>query len=193
MIEFIIQSGKHQGKRLSLSNDLVVIGRESDCQIRLTSDEVSRRHCELQKKEVGIVVRDLESRNGTFINELEIEAETLLQPGDQLRIGPMILQLPGKSEELPGSRHSSPKEKAKSTGADPTSDDDIASWLSVGDEDSDSSGSGDTTIVRAVKTPPPTPAPIVAPEPPKKTFKSIADEAADIIRRHRENLDNEES
>lgn len=188
MIEFIIQSGKHQGKRLALSNAVTVIGRETDCHIRLNSDEVSRRHCELRKTDAGVVACDLGSRNGTFVNELPIEAETTLQPGDQLRVGPMILQVPGKARPTAGQAP-----------VDETSDDAIAAWLADGDE-SASSNSGDTTIIRGTREPQPrspaaptaSAAPPIAPEPPKKVFKSIAEEAADIIRRHRESLHNDE-
>jgi predicted component of type VI protein secretion system len=192
MIEFIIQSGKHLGKRLGLTNPVTVIGRESDCHIRLQSDDVSRRHCELRKTDAGVVVCDLGSRNGTFVNELQIESEVVLNPGDQLRVGPMILQVPGKA---PAGGSAGTRAQTATVPVDETSDDEIASWLSDGEGD-ETSGSGDTTIIRqstAPKTAPPnTPAPLAAPAPPKKVFKSIADEAADIIRRHRESLQNEE-
>ena len=42
---------------------------------------------------LGIVVKDLESRNGTFINDVPVQGEATLKPGDVLRIGPMVFQL----------------------------------------------------------------------------------------------------
>jgi len=61
------------------------------------------------------VARDLDSGNGTYLNEALLEEETLLKPGDVLRIGPIVLQVPG------GATAPSPHA---------ASDDDIASWLS---------------------------------------------------------------
>ena len=92
MFELIVQSGKHQGKCLQLpSEGEVIIGRDELCQIRLASSDVSRHHCVLKMTAEGIVARDLDSRNGTYLNETLMEEETLLKPGDTLRIGPIIL------------------------------------------------------------------------------------------------------
>jgi pSer/pThr/pTyr-binding forkhead associated (FHA) protein len=98
MTELIIQSGKHRGKRLALPNAQVIIGRDATCQIRVESEEVSRHHCSLRNAPEGLVVRDLGSRNGTFLNDFRIEAEAVLKPGDTLRVGPMQFQLPGRAE-----------------------------------------------------------------------------------------------
>ena len=73
----------------------MLIGRDETCQIRLASSEVSRHHCVLKPTPEGILARDLDSRNGTFLNESLMEDETLLKPGDILRIGPIMLQVPG--------------------------------------------------------------------------------------------------
>ena len=184
MTQFLIQSGKHLGKMLVIPEDVIVIGRDSECQIRLNSEDVSRRHCQISVTDSQIVARDLGSRNGTFVNELAIEQETPLTPGDQVRVGPLILQIPG------GEKNVSKKEKADPGG---TSDDDIANWLTPEDAES-SAGSGDSTIITGANSINQTSAPITTPEPPpvKKIFKSLADEAADIIRRHHERLRNDE-
>jgi hypothetical protein len=173
MIELIVQSGKHQGKCLRLpSEGEIIIGRDEECQIRLASSDVSRHHCVLRVTPDGIIARDLDSRNGTYLNESLMEEETLLKPGDTLRIGPIVLQVPG-SPVAPGRA---------------ASDDDIASWLSssenIASSDGIEAGPGDTTIIprpAALDTPPPAPAP---PRETPRQFRSVAEEAADIIRRH---------
>jgi pSer/pThr/pTyr-binding forkhead associated (FHA) protein len=177
MIELIVQSGKHQGKRLRLPDEgEVLIGRDETCQIRLASSEVSRHHCVLKPTPDGIVARDLDSRNGTFLNESLMEDETLLKPGDILRIGPIMLQVPGPAAINPRA-----------------SDNEIAEWLSQegisGSSDSGESAPGDTTIIprpAALDTPVPPPAPHRESSP--RQFRSVADEAADIIRRHWEKV-----
>jgi type III secretion system (T3SS) inner membrane Yop/YscD-like protein len=176
MIELIVQSGKHQGKHLQLpAEGEVIIGRDEHCQIRLASSDVSRHHCVLRLTPEGIVARDLGSGNGTYLNEALMEEETLLKPGDVLRIGPIVLQVPGATAP---SLHAA-------------SDDDIASWLSSSEIISPGDGSEasprDTTIIpRAAAldsvSPPPPPTNLETP----RHFRSIAEEAADIIRRHKE-------
>ncbi len=176
MIELIVQSGKHQGKRLRLPDDgEVLIGRDEGCQIRLASSEVSRHHCVLKPTPDGILARDLDSRNGTFLNETLMEDETLLKPGDILRIGPIMLQVPGP-----------PPVNARA------SDNEIAEWLSqegiTGSSDSGEAAPGDTTIIpRPAAFDTPVPPPSQHREQPRQ-FRSVADEAADIIRRHWEKV-----
>jgi len=98
MPELLIKSGVHQGKRLVLPQPEVIIGREPECQIRIGSSDVSRRHCQLFITDEGIKIRDLGSQNGTIVNDLAIEGEVLLNPGDEIRVGPMIFQIPAKKK-----------------------------------------------------------------------------------------------
>jgi len=176
MAELIILTGKHQGKKLVLPPSGVTIGRDTTCQVRLASTEVSRRHCRIRVTSEGIVAQDLSSRNGTTINDEPLLGEALVKPGDVLRVGPMELQVPGQpSADL--------KIEIPSISA---SDNDIAHWLSDEEEDDDNS-SGATTIIKLdekAKT-------SSGSTSSKKQFKSIAEEAANIIRRHWDSLEEE--
>ena len=176
MIELIIRSGKHQGKKLKLPDEEITIGRDQTCRIRLASSDVSRQHCILRKTEQGLFVRDLGSANGTFINEVPVHDEMLLEPGDVLRIGPMEMQVPGQRVR-----------KDKTEGESLIfSDDDIANWLSDGEPEK---AGGATTIIRLEDHAKKQAGPAAAAAPaPKKQFKSVAEEAADIIRRHWEHV-----
>lgn len=214
MVELVIHTGKHQGKRLSIPAAEVFIGRDEDCQIRLASTDVSRKHCRLQVSDTGVTVRDLESRNGTFVNDMPISGDVVLKPGDLLRVGPMILQVPlpkavgapadpvaevvhaAAPVEAAATRAPAPKASVPAAAAprkaaalpqgnrrNKLTDDDIANWLT--DDDSGVQNSGDTTIVSgrsAKKAADDAPAP--PPKVEKKQFSSVAEEAADIIRRH---------
>lgn len=62
------------------------IGRGGDVQVRLEDSYVSRRHCEIEEMEGVLVVRDLGSKNGTYVNSRRI-TEALLMPGDELSTG----------------------------------------------------------------------------------------------------------
>lgn len=186
MSELIIQSGKHQGKRLSLPAKEMIVGRDEKCDLRIGSDLVSRKHCTLKSSSEGIVVTDLGSQNGTFVNDLPITEATLLREGDILRIGSMLMAVP-VSQKSKGPAH-----PAK------VSDDEIADWLN----DSGSGFSGTDTAVllneaatKAAETPPTTPSPQPesrpAPSPAKSApgkILSVKDEAAEVIRKHWEKV-----
>lgn len=66
------------------------IGRSPDADFTLSHPTVSNLHCELLLNDVGVSVRDLESTNGTFINESKIR-EAILHNGDLLRLGDVEL------------------------------------------------------------------------------------------------------
>jgi len=81
--------------RLALTTPLenrVVVGRHEDANIVLAYTDVSRRHAEFDTRGDAVVVRDLGSRSGTFVNGIRI-TETRLSPGDVVRIGAVRLTL----------------------------------------------------------------------------------------------------
>jgi predicted component of type VI protein secretion system len=178
MAELMIRTGKHQGKKLLISEPEIMVGRDETCKIRVASKEVSRRHCLILNTPNGLVVRDLKSGNGTFVNDEPIEQETALEPGDVLRIGPLELQVPGQRK---GARKSQPETSI-------FTEEDIAHWLSDEEAPGETPGS-DTTIIRHHERTPP----VAPPAAPRKQFRSIAEEAADIIRRHWESAGKDES
>jgi pSer/pThr/pTyr-binding forkhead associated (FHA) protein len=186
MTELIVQSGKHQGRRLRFTDADITIGRDDTCEIRLTSAEVSKQHCRVRIAGGALFVRDLGSSNGTFVNDVRIAEETRLQPGDRLRIGPMLLQVPAVTAKPADVRPGGKKSK-------PLSEDDIASWL-TDETDHGEVSSADTTVIQtsaapAARSPAPPAGPPAAAavsagaHEDEKKFRTIADEAADIIRR----------
>lgn len=98
MAELIIHSGKYQGRKLIINEGDVVVGRDAECQIRLASSDVSRKHCIIRLEGETITVEDLESRNGTYVNDLLIKEKTELEQGDFLRVGPMVFRVPGEKK-----------------------------------------------------------------------------------------------
>jgi diguanylate cyclase (GGDEF)-like protein len=83
--------GENLGKRYVLSHSPLHIGRGLDSDIPIGSDAVSRRHAEVQRRESGWVVIDLESTNGTWVNERSV-TEALLNAGDHIQIGDTIFK-----------------------------------------------------------------------------------------------------
>jgi diguanylate cyclase (GGDEF)-like protein len=81
------------GRRYVLNLPVVAIGRGRDNDIVLPSDCVSRRHARLEQRTDGLYLLDLESTNGTFINdEPQRIAERRLRRGDQLSVGDTIFK-----------------------------------------------------------------------------------------------------
>jgi len=88
-------------KAFSLPGETTIIGRRHDCDLCIPLSVVSKRHCQLNQNNEAVKIRDLDSRNGTFLNGKRIN-ETTVQAGDYIRIGPLtfLLQIDGKPEKI---------------------------------------------------------------------------------------------
>ena len=82
----VVARGPGAGSRYLLDSDLTTVGRHPDSQIFLDDITVSRRHVEFRRNGNAYAVSDLGSLNGTDVNSDRID-ETLLQNGDEVRIG----------------------------------------------------------------------------------------------------------
>ena len=69
-----------------LTKPLNVLGRATDCAIRIPSGKVSRHHCEVTFNDSKVAVRDLGSSNGTYVNRRRV-TQTELAAGDMVCIG----------------------------------------------------------------------------------------------------------
>jgi pSer/pThr/pTyr-binding forkhead associated (FHA) protein len=91
--------GAYQQEEFDLEFDenmpVIRIGRQLTNDITLLDFSVSRQHVELSPKAEGILVHDLNSSNGTYINDKQLpsKGEAVLFPGDKLRLGKALLQL----------------------------------------------------------------------------------------------------
>lgn len=79
-------SGKLKGAIFALNEESLVIGRETAANLCIPDASVSRRHSKLEKNDTGFVLSDLESLNGTFVNDVPVKSR-LLEHGDRVRIG----------------------------------------------------------------------------------------------------------
>jgi len=69
-----------------------LIGRVPDAVVQLDDSWVSRRHCEIAEVDGTLVVRDLGSRHGTFVNGTQV-SESPIRPGDRLTVGISTFQV----------------------------------------------------------------------------------------------------
>jgi hypothetical protein len=70
-----------------------IIGRGDDCSLKLSDKWISRHHAEIRAGGDHLWVRDLESRNGTFVNNKMVEHAELLEDGDLLSLGKFKFQV----------------------------------------------------------------------------------------------------
>jgi Nif-specific regulatory protein len=79
-------AGKLQGAVLSITDSPAVIGRESTATLCLPDSSVSRRHSQIERSGDEFVLTDLDSLNGTFVNDVPVKRRKL-EHGDRVRIG----------------------------------------------------------------------------------------------------------
>lgn len=119
-------------KEIKLSKPRTIIGRQTECTIRIPVPAVSRQHCELVLDEGEVTLRDLNSGNGTYVNRKRIK-EVVLSPGDLVAVGPavFVVRMDGKPANVnaedalkagsaPEPASEAPSQVAKPAGAKPT-------------------------------------------------------------------------
>jgi pSer/pThr/pTyr-binding forkhead associated (FHA) protein len=84
-----------EGPNIALDRAMVVVGRHPTCDTRLDSLRVSRRHCCMARENDQVVVRDLGSTNGIWINGMRVEIGTV-RPGDELSIAHLRYRFEGE-------------------------------------------------------------------------------------------------
>jgi pSer/pThr/pTyr-binding forkhead associated (FHA) protein len=89
---FEIVEGPGAGRQIQITGP-IVLGRDASADVVLDDGQISRRHARITPSNGGAVVEDLESTNGTFVNDDEVQAPVELRPGDQLLVGVTLLQL----------------------------------------------------------------------------------------------------
>src|SRR3954469_7387308 len=99
--ELHVVRGRSASQTLKLTDGVNSVGRHDDCSVRIKSSQVSRKHCELFEKKGMLLVKDLGSSNGTFVNGKKIQGQQVLEPGDELTIGQVTLRVARVGEAPP--------------------------------------------------------------------------------------------
>jgi len=87
-IEIIMVEGR---RKVELVEAPVTIGRSKVCQCRVNDKALSREHMEFRKKPDGWWIKDLGSRNKTFVNGLKVTGEMQLKAGDRVMAGRTVI------------------------------------------------------------------------------------------------------
>lgn len=83
--------GANLGRKYDLYDAVTTFGRDPSNTIVLDTDSVSRRHCIVELCDAGRLLRDLESTNGTYLNDIQIRS-AILSNGDLIKIGDTIFK-----------------------------------------------------------------------------------------------------
>lgn len=91
-----------ESQRVVLPKSRTVMGRQEGCGLRVPVAGVSRTHCEVIVENGSIVVKDLGSSNGTFVNQDRVSGSQPLTAGDLLSIGGQVfvVQVNGDPAEI---------------------------------------------------------------------------------------------
>ena len=103
MAKLVVLNEGLTGQSFELKTDKTTIGRVEDNSFQLAVPSVSSHHCEIVVQGDEVVVKDLNSTNGTFINGQQVTKEGVLKPGQTLRLGQVEMRLdtPGAPAPAP--------------------------------------------------------------------------------------------
>ncbi len=98
MAALLVQIGGQPPRRVPLTRSELRLGRSADCEIVIEDQGVSRVHARFLREGAGWAIEDLDSRNGTFVNDEPVRRRRLA-PGDRVRLGrDVVLELEAEPE-----------------------------------------------------------------------------------------------
>lgn len=155
----VLTAGKMEGKPIPITLSQFLIGRDPQCHLRPASALISKRHCAILIRGQQAFIRDFESTNGTFLNDVALKGERELHNGDRLKIGPLEFRV-ALETSIPVTRPTPPPPPA-------SADDEAAAALLLSlQEDGNPPGTSvdsqgiptGSTVMEILQPPPGTPA-----------------------------------
>jgi pSer/pThr/pTyr-binding forkhead associated (FHA) protein len=101
MSRLIVLTPRGSVRQVNIQGPITTIGRDPTCGVQIDSRGVSRHHAAIRWAGDRFVVRDMNSRNGTFVNRARI-VERALRSGDAIGVGDCQLRFLDSSRSLPG-------------------------------------------------------------------------------------------
>ncbi|MBI3354171.1 MAG: FHA domain-containing protein [Nitrospirae bacterium] len=87
-----VVEGENFGEEYECKDKETAIGRSSGNDIVIKDEGISRRHCVIEPATSAYVLKDLNSTNGTFLNNKKILLSVVLKHGDKIKVGKTTLQ-----------------------------------------------------------------------------------------------------
>ena len=88
----VVIYGLDLGRKFDLTQPQTVIGRSSKADIQVDQESISRNHAQLTSGKKNVVIKDMGSTNGTYVNDEQIEGDHTLRNGDLVKIGRTIFK-----------------------------------------------------------------------------------------------------
>src|SRR5215472_2330335 len=101
MAKLVVLSEGMTGQSYELKVDRTTVGRVEDNTFPIPQPSVSSHHCEIFLRGDDVVVKDLNSTNGTYINNNQITGEAVIKPGQILRLGQVEIRLEAPGMPIP--------------------------------------------------------------------------------------------
>ncbi|WP_146521574.1 FHA domain-containing protein [Stieleria varia] len=94
-VKLKVMTGSHGGKEISVASEKFLIGRSESCQLRPKSESISRKHCIIVVRDGKVLIQDLKSRNGTYVNDKRLPSDRakVLAAGDVIKLGKLTFEL----------------------------------------------------------------------------------------------------
>jgi pSer/pThr/pTyr-binding forkhead associated (FHA) protein len=142
-VQLVVASGNRSGLAIPIRGERFVIGRADDCHLKPRSELISRYHCEIIVKDGTVVVHDLESKNGVFVNDGRVAGSAELKNGDKLSMGSLEfyvnitfeMKVPKATKVTSVSEAVARTVEMQSVGAKKSAEDTITDWLLEGNND----------------------------------------------------------
>ncbi|MDB6016614.1 MAG: hypothetical protein JWR19_1103 [Pedosphaera sp.] len=104
MAKLVVLSEGMTGQSYELKVDKTTVGRVEDNTFQIADPSVSSHHCEVLLRGNDVVIKDLNSTNGTFINGQQITGEGVLKPGQVVRFGQVEVRLDAGAPAAPAAK-----------------------------------------------------------------------------------------
>ena len=117
--KLVVRQGAQTGTSFPLPPQATEIGRDETADISLQDPEMSRRHVRISWQEGRYILEDLNSTNGTFLNDTRVTATQRLSPGDKIRMGQYVLEFQAQVEPVPPQPAAGPAEAVPPPGPAP--------------------------------------------------------------------------
>jgi predicted component of type VI protein secretion system len=89
----VMNPGKTAGHAIPITLSQFIIGRDPQCNLRPASPVISKRHCAILIKNGKVTIRDFDSTNGTFIDDVPVKGEVPLNHDNVLKVGPLTFKV----------------------------------------------------------------------------------------------------
>jgi pSer/pThr/pTyr-binding forkhead associated (FHA) protein len=156
----VVARGAKEGAAIPITKSEFIVGRDANCHLRPTSQTISKRHSAFLVRDGRFFVMDLQSTNGTFVNDEQLHGERELKAGDSVKIGPLEFKVRFEAEKPAqvGRETRAPiasPTAATKTGSETLGEDEIGSLLlDLTDDDKAPGDDADlegTTIMQVLK------------------------------------------